>query len=135
MKKATEARIKGQNGSGAIKKDLMQSSERYQKAIEEQLTVIKHETTYWVKGMAIIGGILFIGYAGYKILIEEEEESAEQEPVIVASVSTKNESAIFKMIKESIALFLISIAKEKIQAFIQSLNIDHEQGDNQSAER
>ncbi len=136
MKKEIAQDINLSNGLGKEKRQLLHSNSRYQQGIEENLQLIKQEAGTWMKGAAIVGGILLIGYTGYKLFIEEDEpeSSVDREPVMLANVDSKNESTIFKMIKESIALFLISIAKERIQTLIQRLTIEDEQGDIQSTE-
>ena len=125
------------NGSGHTEPDrrgLMRSNIQYQEALEDQLSGLKKDAESWMKGAAMIGGMIFVGYSIYKLFMEKEETEEvpvqENEAVLTpVPVQDKSESSVVRMIKESIALFLIGIAKQKIQEFLQNLESGHENGD------
>ena len=129
------------NGSGHTEPDrrgLMRSNVEYQEALEDQLSGLKKDAESWMKGAAIVGGMIFVGYSIYKLFMEKEEteEVQENEGVLTpVPVQDKSESSVVRMIKESIALFLIGIAKQKIQEFLQNLESGHENGDTPAAQQ
>lgn len=142
MKKETEEgnEVRISNGSGHLSPDrsgLMQTNVHYQEALEDQLSELKKDAESWVKGAAIIGGMVFVGYSIYKLFMEKEEEvetAHEEKEAVLTPVHNKGESRIVRMIKESIALFLIGIAKQKIQEFLKNLEREYESGDTPSAQ-
>ena len=142
MKKETQEgnEIRVSNGSGHVvpdRKGLMQTNIHYQEALEDQLSGLKKEAENWVKGAAIVGGMIFVGYSIYKLFMEkddEEEISTQEKEAVLTPAHHKSESSIVRMIKESIALFLIGIAKQKIQEFLQNLESEYENGDTPPAQ-
>ena len=143
MKKETHEgnEIRISNGSGHLVPDrrgLMQTNADYQEALEDQLTALKQEAESWLKGAAIIGGIIFVGYSFYKLFMEKDEKEeipTQENEATLTPVHNKSESSIVRMIRESIALFLIGIAKQKIQEFLQNLESEYENGDTPSAQQ
>ena len=140
MKKETHEgnEIRISNGSGHLVPDrrgLMQTNADYQEALEDQLTALKQEAESWLKGAAIIGGIIFVGYSFYKLFMEKEDMPMQENEATLTPVHNKSESSIVRMIRESIALFLIGIAKQKIQEFLQNLESEYENGDTTSAQQ
>ena len=141
MKKETHegSEIRIINGSGQSdtnRSDLVQTNVHYQEALEDQLSELRSEAEGWIKGAAIIGGMIFVGYSLYKLFIENDEKeefAAPEKEAVLTPVVNNNESSIVRMIKESIALFLIGIAKQKIQDFLQNLEREYENGDTPSA--
>ncbi len=140
MKKETQERKESPASNGAHRtlsdrEGLMQTNTQYQHALEGQFSDLKSQAESWMKGAAVVGGVIFVGYSFYKVFIEkddESEKSTEEPKVALTPVHNKNESSIVRMIKESIALFLIEIAKEKIQQFLQSLESEYKNGDTPS---
>ena len=143
MKKDTQEgnEIRITNGSGHLiqdRKGLVQTNVQYQEALEDQLSELKKEAEGWIKGAAIVGGLIFVGYSMYKLFMEndvEEEMQTQEKETVPVPVHSNSESSIVRMIKESIALFLIGIAKQKIQEFLQNLEREYESGDTPSAKQ
>ena len=143
MKKETQERKETSisNGTDHVmpgREGLMQTNTRYQEALEGQFSDLRSQAENWMKGAAVVGGVIFVGYSFYKVFIEKEddlEQSTDDPKVALTPVYDKNESSIVRMIKESIALFLIEIAKEKIQQFLQSLESEYKNGDTPSTKK
>jgi hypothetical protein len=75
----------------------------------------------------IVGGILVVGYiVGRKFLFKGKKRKAlSSDPSDQLMLrSPKQESAIVRMIKEQMALFLIAVIKEKLTAYINSTDIN-----------
>jgi hypothetical protein len=73
-------------------------------------------------GALIVGGILVLGYiVGRKFLFPGKKGKSLSDPSTHLMIRTpKNESAIVRMIKEQMTMFLIAIVKERLTAYINS---------------
>jgi hypothetical protein len=74
-------------------------------------------------GALIVGGILVLGYiVGKKFLFPDKKgKSFASEPSTHLMVrAPKNESAIVRMLKEQMTMFLIAIVKERLTAYINA---------------
>jgi len=111
------------------KGELMSSSRQYLDDLEVQLSELKSKFGTFAKGAALVGGIIILGYSLYKIFLEEEVYFDEgggipEQNAMVETSSTFNQSPVVKMIMEMIALFIISIAKQKIKEYIKKLDTE-----------
>ena len=74
-------------------------------------------------GALIVGGILVLGYiVGRKYLFQgKKRKSISSEPSTHLMLRTsKHESAIVRMLKEQMTMFLIAVIKERLTAYIIS---------------
>ena len=107
---------------------LVRKSSLLEKTMETDFDEIKEYVEEYGKNFLIITGSLIATYTLLRLLISSSEE--EKSSKVISSKSqvyahqpqqvvqvVKEESEVMKQIKMSIALFLISIAKQKLQEF------------------
>ena len=111
------------------KKDiLLRKSENIYNRIENQLDEIKERSGTIAKTAIVVGGVLFVSYMIYKRFSRKStSDSVELEGQKVRIAPIERESVIVRMIKEYIAMFLISIAKQKLQEVLKNLNLGESQ--------
>jgi hypothetical protein len=111
------------------KAKLVKKSASLENDIEENIQKIKEYVEENGKNALIIGGSLLATYLVLRLLTSSEEKTVQVPPQnyqpspaqpVVHVVKNEEDSAIVKQIKSSIALFLVSIAKKKLQDFIES---------------
>lgn len=112
------------------KATLIKRSNLLEGDIEQDIDKIKAYAQEYGKNALIITGSLLATYLLLKLLTNSSKEdksykavplnytSSASQPVI--HVVNKEDSPIVKQIKSSIALFLISIAKQKLQDFLSN---------------
>ena len=108
-----------------IKREKLKSkSVSFKDALSKNINDIK-SSSVGIGNAALIGGSIFLGgYLLYKILsssndnYEEEEEVMQGKTIIVHS--PKQESFLMKSIKQSIATFLLAIARQKLLEYLDS---------------
>jgi hypothetical protein len=73
-------------------------------------------------GALIVGGILVVGYiVGRKFLFKDKKSKLHSEPSTHLMIKApKQESAIVRMLKEQMTMFLIAVIKERLTAYINS---------------
>ncbi|MDJ1470945.1 hypothetical protein QNI19_34790 [Cytophagaceae bacterium DM2B3-1] len=106
------------------KASLNRATEKYKKAIENQVGDLKANAGKIGKNALIIGGTLVAGYLIVRMLVGKDKTtklSFEKEERNLPAAPVKRESAIVSLIKQQIALFLIAIAKEKLLQVIEQL--------------
>ncbi|MDJ1484022.1 hypothetical protein QNI16_26230 [Cytophagaceae bacterium YF14B1] len=106
------------------KASLNRATEKYKKAIENQVGDLKANAGKIGKNALIIGGTLVAGYLIVRVLVGKDKTtqlSFEKEERNLPAAPVKRESAIVSLIKQQIALFLIAIAKEKLFQAIEQL--------------
>ncbi|HEY8399975.1 MAG TPA: hypothetical protein VIK89_01865 [Cytophagaceae bacterium] len=112
------------NEIGKEKKALMVTSQTHKLAMEQELARLAEKAKKVSTTALIIGGtalaVYFIGKfffsgRGKKKIVVGKKPATE---LMIAK--PKEESAIVRMIKEQIALFLIALAKEKLTALIKA---------------
>jgi hypothetical protein len=106
------------------KAKLSLTTEKYKKAIENQVDDLKANAGKIGKNALIIGGTLVISYALVKLLVgrnKTPKAPGPEENRYLPVAPVKRESGIVSLIKQQIALFLIAIAKEKIIQAIEQL--------------
>jgi hypothetical protein len=125
--------------SSVDKEVLLSENQKYQEALEGQITKIRDNAEHWLKTGAIIGGAVFVGYSFYKLFMEKQdndnnliESNDQQDQLAMPATTGYKGSPIVRMIMESIAMFLISIAKEKLTLYLnkldeESISIDNAQ--------
>jgi hypothetical protein len=110
-----------------MKEDIETRMSEERKRLEAQLEL--HSSSLGVKsqsigtGALIVGGILVLGYiVGKKLLFSGKKgRSLPGEPSTRMMLRTpKNDSAIVRMIKEQMTLFLVAVLKERLTAFINA---------------
>jgi len=111
------------------KAKLVKKSNLLEGSIEEDLDKIKDYFQENGQNALVIGGTLLGTYLLLRLLTSSGSDDAPQptytnhhpsaQPVI-HMVREEQDSAIVKQIKASISLFLISIAKQKLQEFIEN---------------
>jgi len=111
------------------KKEILEETQKTEEAIAEEIHNLKEDVWQKVKiGLTIT----FVGFGTYWLLkkylnyplqykdlmpqVSQKEESAESKVA-----STKEELDIIQTIKKEIAVFLLAIAKQKIQELLQRL--------------
>jgi len=111
------------------KAKLLKKSASLENDIEENLQKIKEYVEENGKNALIIGGSLLATYLVLRFLTSKDENTVQAthhnyNPTppqsVVQVVKNEEDSAIVKQIKSSIALFLVSIAKKKLQDFLDS---------------
>lgn len=118
------------------KAKLVKKSALLEGDIEENIEKLKDYVQENGKNALIIGGALLGSYLLLRMLTKSSDEvvskpypiyhpQASPEP-IVHMVREEHDSPIVKQIKDSITLFLISIAKQKLQDFIENYGKDKE---------
>jgi hypothetical protein len=110
-----------------MKEDIETRMSEERKRLEAQLEA--HSSSLGVKsqsigtGALIVGGILVLGYiVGKKLLFSgKKERSLPDEPSTHMMLrGPKNDSAIVRMIKEQMTMFLVAVLKERLTAFINA---------------
>jgi hypothetical protein len=110
-----------------MKEDIETRMAEERKKLEAQLET--HSSSLGAKsksigtGALIVGGILVLGYiVGRKLLFSGKKgRSLTDEPsTYVMLRSPKNDSAIVRMIKEQMTMFLVAVLKERLTAFIKA---------------
>ena len=111
------------------KKEILEESKEVEEAIAEEIHKLQEDVWQKVKiGLTIT----FVGFGTYWLLkkyldyplqykdlmpqVSQKEENVESK-----LISTKEEPDIIQMIKKEIAVFLLAIAKQKIQELLQKL--------------
>jgi hypothetical protein len=110
-----------------MKEDIETSVMNERKKLEAQLEA--HSASLGAKsqdigtGALIVGGILVLGYiVGKKLLFSgKKNKSLPSEPSTHMMLrSPKSESAIVRMLKEQMTMFLIAVIKERLTAYINA---------------
>ncbi len=103
------------------KAQLSQATEKYKKAIENQVVDLRANAGKIGKNALVIGGVLLVSYAVVRLLVgkEKTKKIEEQEKRFLPVAAVKKESRIVSMIKQQIALFLLGIAKQRIAEFLE----------------
>jgi predicted nucleotidyltransferase len=109
------------------KAKLVKKSNLLEGSIEEDLDKIKEYFQENGQNALVIGGTLLGAYLLLRLLTSSGSDNdhgttipaTNQQPV-VHMVREEQDSTIVKQIKASISLFLISIAKQKLQEFIEN---------------
>ena len=108
-----------------IKRETLKSkSGSFKDALTKNIDEIKSSSVS-VGNAALIGGSIFLGgYLLYKMLSgtsDEEYEDIKEKMVIVHS--PKQESFLMRSIKQSIATFLLAIAKQKLVESLKKIKV------------
>jgi hypothetical protein len=127
------------------KKELQNKKQQFQDDIDSELTGLKANAIHYGKYALIVGGAFVATYVVLGLLFpeEEEKEKTREKIIYVAAegddkqvVHTQHESTmspVAKAILTSISTFLISIAKEKLLAYLEQLKSNEGQEDTQPA--
>lgn len=119
------------------KKEILEETQEVEKAIVEEVKALQESVWQKIKiGLTIT----FVGFGTYWLLkkyldyplqykdlmppVSQKEDSTESRVV-----SIKEEPDIVQMIKKEIAVFLLAIAKQKIQELLQKLYKENEKDD------
>ncbi len=104
---------------------LTQRTQRYKSAITRQMENIGQQMGKYGKGILIAGGALVVGYAVYATLsrlgssrrsVYRKDDSGNMVPVTI-----ERESAIVGFIKSAIASFLLGLAREQLNRYLEGL--------------
>lgn len=126
------------------KKELQSKKQQFQDEIDSELTGLKANAIHYGKYALIVGGAFVATYVVLGLLFPEEEKAKPNEKIIYIAaegdekkvVHTQQESTmspVAKAILTSISTFLISIAKEKLLAYLEQLKSNEGQEDTQPA--
>lgn len=117
-----------QNSFSEKRSFLETRSERFKTAAKGEVLQLKGNISKIGKSALIVGSGVLATYLLYKMFFGKKEVQTIVQPqstvnpentVVIQRV--EEESGIVKRIKEQIALFLISIAKQKLQEYIDGL--------------
>lgn len=115
------------NDFATEKERLLKQSEKYRTAIKEQFKNAKVTVQDTAQDVVIVGGVLLASYIVFQIFKTEDEPVTAKalpsvdEPAfgnLLVMPRKEDENILLKSIKEHIAMFLISIAKKKLQEFL-----------------
>jgi hypothetical protein len=104
----------------ATQRDMLKTkSASLKRALSANFDEIKSNSGELMKIGYIVGGVLVGSFILYKILRSSDDyEGATSDKMVV--VSSPQESTLIKMIKQSIATFLLSIAKQKLMEYLNN---------------
>lgn len=104
------------------RKKLIHKSTSFKDALSKNIVDIKSGSAD-VGNFALIGGaVLLGGYLLYKMISSPEEVDQEMKEKMVVIHQPKNDSFIIRSIKQSIATFLLAIAKQKLLEYLDNKN-------------
>ncbi|MFN6944334.1 MAG: hypothetical protein ACK4ND_05265 [Cytophagaceae bacterium] len=115
------------------KETLSRRTKLYEAALTDELDDLKEDIKgIGTKALLIGGGALVAYFVFKKIFSKKGKKEKGPQKVVYADPNTqmivqqpKEESAIVKMIKEHIALFIIGIVKEKLAAYIREAELKY----------
>ena len=115
------------------KKRLLAEASQYQTAIRNQFENSVEKIEKKGTRVLVIGGVIISVYLvlqlGATLFVKKKKEKIEYVPVQNSQAPTTKSSegnfGIIKMIKESIASFLIEIAKQKLREAIEQYQKEH----------
>ena len=102
-------------------------------ALEYQIEDFKASAETWMKTAAVVGGIVLIGYSVFRLVVggdeADDEEASENEPQALRAnaANMAGQSTVARMIMDAMAMFLISIAKQKLKQYLASIQEEDEQ--------
>ncbi|HEX8549010.1 MAG TPA: hypothetical protein VF691_18740 [Cytophagaceae bacterium] len=104
---------------------LEKENELYKHALESQLSLFASKAKKTGAVSLAVGGALFVGYFIFKKYLKSNKKKLAKPPVGVAPTQIvlkhpKQESAIAKMIKEQIAIFIMAVLKKKVDSYIKA---------------
>jgi len=96
--------------------------------LDHQLVDLKTQSQTMMKTAVIVGGIFFVGYLLFKSFASKKEETKTVELggkkySMMQESERENESGIVRMIKDYMAVFLMSLAKQKLMEFLSKQGI------------
>jgi predicted amino acid-binding ACT domain protein len=108
---------------------LVKKTTALERSMEGDLETIKEYVEEYGKNALVIAGTLIATYTLLRILVKTSEEEKDYKTISTQSEVyaaqpqqvvrvVKEESEVMKQIKMSIALFLVSLAKQKLQEFL-----------------
>jgi hypothetical protein len=106
-----------------IETNVMNERKRLEAQLESHSTALGLKSNDIGTGALIVGGILVLGYiVGKKLLFSGKRgKHLPSEPSTHMMLrSPKSESAIVRMIKEQMTMFLIAVIKERLTAYINA---------------
>ena len=104
------------------RESLKSKSSSFKEAISKNIDDIKSGSVNVRNASLIGGGILLGGYLLYKMISSDSEVDSENNEKLVVVQAPKQESIIAKKIKQSIATFLLAIARQKLLEYLDSRN-------------
>lgn len=121
------------------KEVLYNNAEKYKRALEEQVDILKENAGQISKVAIVIGGTLTVSYLLFKLLTGSSKKKRKKEyyqPSAQLSVPQyKEESVIIRTIKGYIATFLIAIAQQKLQEVIAHFKENNAEEDSREYQR
>lgn len=110
------------------KEELSRTTERYKQAIEDQVTILKHDAGKVTRTALIVGGAAFGTYLVARAIANRKKKKRQANEIMYpypsahshgVATPTKSASPMGNLIKRQIALFLIAIAKKQIVKAIE----------------
>jgi hypothetical protein len=106
------------------KDELNKTAFAYKRSIVGELKDLKFNVNKWTQVAIAVGGALVVSYVVYRMFrggSDKIVKGGSSKPVKIKTYS--EESPIIRMIKENIATFLLSIAKQKLMEFLEKQKI------------
>ena len=104
------------------KADLTYTTQKYKQTIGSQVNELKANAGKIGKNAIIITGALVASYLVVRLLVGKEKKKPNEPAKDNRSLPVapfRQESTIISMIKQQIALFLLAIIKQQINAFVE----------------
>ena len=100
------------------KEALEKESSRYKAALTSNVDHLKVDLDRWGSNFLVIAGSLYGAYQVFKLIkgLRQSDEEENQQTSTLAT--TKESSHLATLIKEKIALFILSIALERLKKFL-----------------
>jgi hypothetical protein len=107
------------------KESLNKTAFAYKRSIVGELKDLKLNLNKWTQVAIVVGGALVVSYVVYRMFSGGSDKVIKggggSKPVKIKTYT--EESPIIRMIKENIATFLLSIAKQKLMEFLEQQKI------------
>ena len=94
--------------------------------LEGQLGILTKDLMKAKNSLLVIAGVAVAGFIVYRVLSGPARRKVRTENGGFAMVAKTRENPFVTMIKSAIASFLLSVAREKLVSYLESLNSKHE---------
>jgi len=104
------------------KEDLRKSADDYKQRIESDIDQTLSGIKKFINISATIGTGLFIGYAAFRLFLDDKDRKESSEPVEADSVNQGFLNSVVSAGAEMAGIFLLTIAKKKLKEYLTDLN-------------
>lgn len=114
------------------KEDLRKSADEYKQRFESDIDQTLSGIKKFINISVTIGTGLFIGYAAFRLFLDDKDRKESSKPVETDSVNQGFLNSVVSAGAEMAGIFLLTIAKNKLKEYITDLNIIETESDEYS---